>query len=100
MNARRMIEKITNRAMNTAVSRTVLVRQSWANLFTDHISGAANGMKQRVGVALVDLGSKPRHVDVDDVGLGIEVIVPDILEQHGARHHLAGVLHEVFEETE
>lgn len=37
---------------------------------------------------------------VDHVGLRIEMIVPDVLEQHGARHHLAGVLHQVFEQAE
>ena len=37
-------------------------------------------------------------MDVDDVGLGIEVILPHLLEQHGAGHRLAGVAHHEFEE--
>src|SRR3569623_326838 len=98
MKASSRIEKITNRAMNTAVSRTVLVRQSWANLFTDHISGAANGVQEPIGVALVDLAAQAGHVDVDHVGLRVEMVVPDVLEQHGAGHDLAGVLHQIFEQ--
>ena len=50
--------------------------------------------------ALVDLGAQARDVDVDDVGLRVEMIIPDVLEQHGARHHLAGVLHQIFEQAE
>ena len=37
---------------------------------------------------------------VDHVGLRIEVIVPDVLQQHGAGHHLAGMLHQIFEQAE
>jgi hypothetical protein len=37
---------------------------------------------------------------VDDVGLGLEVIVPQILEQHGAGHHVAGMAHQIFEQLE
>ena len=37
---------------------------------------------------------------VDDVGLRVEVIVPDMRRQHGAGHHLAGVLHQEFEQAE
>src|SRR3954452_7349256 len=94
------MEKMTNSAMNMKVRRTVVVRQSCAILFTDHVSGAANGVEERVGVALIDLAAQPRHVHVDDVGLGVEVIVPDVFEQHGTGHHLAGVLHQIFEQAE
>ena len=37
---------------------------------------------------------------VDDVGLRIEVIVPDILEQHRAGNDLIGMAHEEFEQPE
>jgi hypothetical protein len=36
---------------------------------------------------LVDRLTQPVDVDVDHIGL-IEMIVPDALEQHGARYHL------------
>ena len=65
-----------------------------------HIAGAANRMQDRLVETLLDLAAQPRDMDVDDVGLRIEMIVPDILEQHGARHHLAGMAHQIFEQAE
>src|SRR5262245_40346925 len=53
---------------------------------TDHVSGAANGMQQRQCESLVDLGSQARNVHVDDIGLRVEMIVPDVLQQHSAGH--------------
>ena len=28
------------------------------------------------------------------------MIIPDVLQQHGARHHLAGMFHEIFQQAE
>ncbi len=39
-------------------------------------------------------------MDVHDVGLRIEVKIPHVLEQHGARHDLTGVAHQVFQQAE
>ena len=64
------------------------------------IAGAAHGVQQRPGEAFIDLLPQPAHMHVDDVGLRVEVIVPDILEQHRAGHHLTGVAHEEFEQAE
>src|SRR6186713_3334359 len=66
----------------------------------NHVSGAANGVDERTVEALVDLRSQPRDMHVNNVGLRVEVIVPNMLEQHGAGHHLAGVLHQEFEQAE
>ena len=49
---------------------------------------------------LVDLAAQPAHMDVDHVGLGVEVVAPDMLQQHRARHHLARVAHEVGQQVE
>src|SRR5215469_18258128 len=67
---------------------------------TDHVSCAAYGLQQRLGETLVDLRAQPRNVHVDDVGLRVEMIVPDVLEQHRAGHDLPGVLHEIFKQAE
>src|SRR5882672_6225849 len=64
---------------------------------TDHISCAPYGVQQGLGKSLVDLRAQPRNVHIDDIGLRIEVVVPDIFQEHRARHHLAGMLHEIFE---
>ncbi len=37
---------------------------------------------------------------VDDIGLRIEVIVPDILQQHRSGDHLVGMAHQIFEQLE
>ena len=34
----------------------------------------------------------------DHVGLGIEMVVPDMLHDHGFGHHSAGIAHEVFKQ--
>src|SRR5262249_44967703 len=37
---------------------------------------------------------------INNIGLRIEMIIPDIFQKHGARHHLARVLHQVFQQAE
>ena len=66
----------------------------------NHVPGAANSVDERTVEALVDLRSQARDMHVNNVGLRVEVIVPDMLEQHGAGHHLAGVLHQELEQAE
>jgi hypothetical protein len=39
-------------------------------------------------------------VDIDDIGLGIEMVVPHLLQQHGPGHDLTAVTHEVLEQAE
>src|SRR3569623_274606 len=103
MKARSRTEKTTKMRTKTAVSRKVVVRSSWPRrprLLTDHISRAPDGLQQRRLEAAIDLGPEPRHMDVDDVGLRVEVVVPDVFKQHGAGNHLAGVLHQILEQAE
>src|SRR5260370_7820036 len=66
----------------------------------DHIPCAANRMQQSLGETLIDLRAQPRDVHVDDVGLRVEMIIPHVLEQHGASDDLTRVLHEILEQTE
>ena len=82
------------------VCRAPRSRPASAGAVTDHVSRAADGVDQRVLEALVDLGAQAADMHVDDIGLRVEMIVPDVLQQHGARHHLAGVLHQIFEQAE
>ena len=37
-------------------------------------------------------------MDVDDIGLRVEMVGPDLFQQHGPRHALTGVAHKEFEE--
>ena len=50
--------------------------------------------------ARVDLLAQPEHEHVDDVGLRIEAVIPDVRQDHRLRHHPAGVAHQVFEQRE
>ncbi len=66
----------------------------------DDIAGPPDGVQQGPIEAPVDLGAQPGDVGLHDVGLGVEVEVPDLLQQHGARHDLSGVAHQVFEDLQ
>src|SRR5208282_6066364 len=83
-----------------SVSLNAVARNSLTSAVTDHVSGAAHRVQQGDVEVAIDLGAQARDVDVDDVGLRIEMIVPDVFEQHGAGDDLAGVLQEVFEQAE
>src|SRR6267154_6509814 len=78
---------------NACVRRMLGVR-------TDHIARATNGMQKRSRKALVDLGAQTRDMDVDHVGLRVEMVFPDILQEHGAGDDLSGMAHQIFEKTE
>src|SRR3974390_208587 len=67
---------------------------------TEAVPDAANGMDQRIGLLVVDLAAHPPDIDVDDIRRRIEVEVPDVLEQHGARDHASFVAHQIFQKLE
>ena len=50
--------------------------------------------------AFVDFGAQPADVGFDDICPRVEMNVPDVLEQHRARNHLACVPHQVFKQAE
>ena len=48
----------------------------------------------------VDLATQVADVDLDDVGIAVEVVIPDVAEDLTLRPHLPRVSHEVFENRE
>src|SRR5262249_36869006 len=74
--------------------RSVLARS------TDTISNSAHGMDQGIGLLTINLAANATKIDVDDIGCGIEVKVPYVLQQHGARHDLALIADEIFKHLE
>jgi len=44
---------------------------------------------------LIDLFTQSIDPGFDDIGLGIEMIVPHMLHDHGFGHHPAGIAHQV-----
>src|SRR3954462_8596324 len=74
--------------------RSVLARS------TETISDAADGVDQWIGLGIIDLAADATDIDVGDVGGGIEVQIPDMLEQHRTRDDAALVADEIFEQLE
>src|SRR6516164_2051054 len=67
---------------------------------TEAIPDAADGMNERIRLLIVYLAPNPPDIDVDDVGGRIEMKVPNMLKQHGARHDPALVADQIFEQLE
>src|SRR5207302_9363484 len=57
-------------------------------------------MDERVGLLTVDLSADASDVDVDDVGRGVKVDIPYVLQQHRSGDDLALVANQVFEDLE
>src|ERR1700688_1730256 len=91
---------IAVRTRKASDSWKAVVRKSLPSAVTDHISRASDGVQKRRLEIPVDLGAQARDMHVDHVGLRIEMIVPDMFEQHRAGDNLAGVLHQIFEQAE
>src|SRR5215469_104734 len=71
--------------------RNVLVRS------TDAKSDAAHGMNERISVLAVDLAADTSDIDVDDVGVGVKMQIPYVLQQHRPRHHVTFVADQILE---
>ncbi len=56
-------------------------------------------MQQRVIKIAVDLGPQPADVHIDHIGLRIEVVVPHLLQQHGACDYLALMTHQQLQQA-
>src|SRR6266849_11180455 len=58
----------------------------------------ANRLNQRMACTSIQLPSKVVDVDVHDVGYGIEIQFPDLLNDRRACHGLPGVAHEELQQ--
>src|SRR5215467_6419680 len=67
---------------------------------SNDIANAADGVDHLVGEVGVDLRSQPRHEHLDDVGLRIEVEVPDVLQDHRLRQWSPRIAHQILEQRE
>src|SRR6185369_7223170 len=64
---------------------------------TETVPCAANRMDQRIGLLAVDLATHAPDIDVDDICGGIEMKIPDVLQQHGPGYDAAFVAHQILE---
>src|SRR5258706_14174511 len=66
----------------------------------DDIADASHRVQQLFLERPIDLLAQTAHQDIDDVGLRIEAVIPDVRQDHRLRDDLAGVAHEIFEQGE
>src|ERR1051325_10713208 len=83
-----------SRAMRRVVGTWEVIARSGG----EHVARASDGMEKRLVEAVLELAPQAADVDVDDVGARVEVIVPHLLQQHGAGHDAAFVPREIFEQ--
>src|SRR6188472_3559923 len=67
---------------------------------TETVPDTANGMDQRIGLMVVDLATHAANIDVDDICRGIEMKIPDVLQQHCPRYDAAFIAHHIFQKLE
>src|SRR5258706_16421211 len=76
------------------------VSLSGLTLLFDDIAHATNGLQPLLVEGPIDFLAKPTDQDVDDVGLRVEVVLPDVRQDHRLRDHFPGVAHQILEERE
>ena len=64
------------------------------------VTGAPDGLDRVPGEGLVDPAPQPLDVDLDDVGVALERVVPHSLENGPLAHDLAGPTEEELEDVE
>src|SRR4030081_2345664 len=67
---------------------------------TNRIPDTANCMDQRIGLLAVDFAAHPPNIDVNNIGRGIEMKIPDVLQQHGPGYHAAFVADQILQQLE
>src|ERR1700720_2184663 len=67
---------------------------------TERVPDAANRVDQRIGLLAVDFAAHPPDIDVDDICRGIEMEIPDVLQQHGPGYHAAFVANQILQKLE
>src|SRR5882762_9487842 len=64
---------------------------------TETVPDAANRMDQRIGLLAVDFATHAPDIDVDNICRGVEMKIPDVLQQHGAGYDAAFVTRQILQ---
>src|SRR4030081_1997981 len=64
---------------------------------TETVPDAANRMDQRISLLAVDFATHAPDIDVDNICRGIEMKIPDVLQQHGAGYDAAFVTRQILQ---
>src|SRR5271167_4611218 len=78
---------------NAMATRTAEDRKN-SSIGVQHEAGPTDVRDQRRMAANIDLFAQIADVHIDDIGLQRKVVVPDIVEQHRPRDHLARMTQE------
>src|SRR5690606_20287893 len=95
----RIATDVTKTAAYHASSRKLVLRRKLAER-TKAVAGAAHRVDQVVVEVAIDLGAQAADVRLDDGGMRVEMEVPYLFQQHGARDDLSGVAHQILEQPE
>src|ERR1700694_2452827 len=80
-----------------SASRKLIVLRNGSRA-PENISDSPDGMNNLCGKIPVDLVAQPADQHVNDVGLRIEAVVPDVFQNHCFRHRTARITHQIFEQ--
>src|SRR4030081_1451317 len=67
---------------------------------TERVPDTANRMDQRIGLLAVDFAAHAPDIDVDNICRGIEMEIPDVLQQHGPGYDAAFVADQILKKLE
>jgi hypothetical protein len=90
---------IAKTVANAIAQRKLVVRKN-SGWRTQYEPNATHGVNERRLARQIDFASEPSDVNVYEVGARIEMIVPDLLEQHGPSDNLAMVPDQVLEQPQ
>src|SRR5919198_1686054 len=82
------------------IDRRTAVRLNRSDTVVNAVTCTSDGVDQLRLKWLVNLGAKARDVGFDNTGLGVEVEVPNSLQQHRPGNHLTLVAHQYLKEPE
>src|SRR6516162_7671340 len=72
--------------------------KSKTGMSPQHVTNTPDRVKKLLRVRSIDFVPQPAHQHIDEVGLGIEAVLPYAREDHRLRDDFASVPHEVFEQ--
>jgi hypothetical protein len=84
--------QVTNNELYSASKRLLEERQPLEG-FSNDIAGASYGTYQWCETWWVDFFAQATNVHIYQIGARVEVIAPNLLENHHARQDLSGVAH-------
>jgi hypothetical protein len=92
----------TNAPITPTQNATTLASTSPLDLArsTDTKPDTSYSVDERVGLLIVDLAADAPDIDVDDIGRGLEMQIPYMLQQHCPRNDVALISSQIIENLE